>query len=43
MNPEEVSEVRYISMENLEKEMEENPGNFTEWFKIILAEYKEHL
>lgn len=43
LNPEEVSEVRYISQENLEKEMTENPANFTEWFKIILKEYQEHL
>ena len=43
MNPEEVSDVRYITMENLEKEMLENPEHFTEWFKIILKEYKEHL
>ena len=43
LNPEEVSEVRFISMENLEKEMKKNPENFTEWFKIILEEYKQHL
>lgn len=43
LNPEEVSEVRYIFQENLEKEMSENPANFTEWFKIILKEYQEHL
>lgn len=43
LNPEEVSEVRYISLEDLEKEMLEKPENFTEWFKIILKEYKEHL
>lgn len=43
LNPEEVSEVRYISMEDLETEMKANPEHFTEWFKIILKEYKEHL
>lgn len=43
INPEEVAEVRYITMDQLEIEMKEYPGNFTEWFKIILAEYKEHL
>lgn len=43
INPEEVSEIRYISMEDLEKEMQQEPKNFTEWFKIILKEYKEHL
>lgn len=39
----EVSEVRYISLENLDKEIAENPDNFTEWFKIILKQYKQHL
>ena len=43
LNPEEVAEVRYISMEDLETEMKANPEHFTEWFKIILKEYKEHL
>ena len=43
LNPEEVSEVRYILMEDLEAEMLSNPEYFTEWFKIILKEYKEHL
>lgn len=42
LNPDEVEEIRYISMENLDKEIIENPENFTEWFKIILEEYKHH-
>ncbi|AQY23023.1 isopentenyl-diphosphate Delta-isomerase [Riemerella anatipestifer] len=43
LNPEEVSEVRYISMEALDKELETNPEQFTEWFKIILKEYKQKM
>ncbi|MBO4233047.1 isopentenyl-diphosphate Delta-isomerase [Riemerella anatipestifer] len=43
LNPEEVSEVRYISMEALDKELEANPEQFTEWFKIILKEYKQKM
>ena len=43
LNEEEVSEVRYIAMKDLDREMTENPENFTEWFKIILKEYKQHL
>lgn len=43
LNKEEVAEVRFVSMENLEKEMIENPAHFTEWFKIILNEYRQHL
>ncbi len=43
LNKDEVAAVRYISMEALEEEMSRNPENFTEWFKIILKEYKQHL
>ena len=43
LNEEEVSEVRYISIDELDKEMSANPENFTQWFKIILKEYKQHL
>lgn len=43
LNPQEVSEVRYLSLAKLEREMEENPSEFTEWFKIILNEYRHHL
>ena len=43
LNEEEVSEVRYISIDELDKEISANPENFTEWFKIILKEYKQHL
>ena len=43
LNEQEVSEVRYISMQQLDEEMNANPEKFTEWFKIILKEYKDHL
>lgn len=43
LNRNEVSEVRYISMKDLEIEMQNHPEHFTKWFKIILEEYKEHL
>ncbi len=42
LNKEEVEEVRYISMQDLDKEIAEKPDTFTEWFKIILEEYKHH-
>ncbi|MDH6253215.1 isopentenyl-diphosphate delta-isomerase [Chryseobacterium sp. H1D6B] len=42
LNTDEVEEVRYISIEDLNKEIAEHPENFTEWFKIILEEYKHH-
>ncbi len=43
LNQEEVSEVRYLSMDKLEAELAAHPENFTEWFKIILKEYQQHL
>mgnify|MGYP002653787269 CR=1 FL=1 len=43
LNNDEVGDIRYISMNDLDKELTENPEHFTEWFKIILKEYKEHL
>lgn len=42
LNENEVQEVRYISMQDLNKEITENPEKFTEWFKIILEEYKHN-
>ncbi|RKS97801.1 isopentenyl-diphosphate Delta-isomerase [Chryseobacterium defluvii] len=42
LNKDEVDDVRYISMEELDQELAENPEHFTEWFKIILEEYKHH-
>ncbi|SDQ05449.1 isopentenyl-diphosphate delta-isomerase [Chryseobacterium soldanellicola] len=42
LNQNEVEQVRYISIEDLDKEIAENPEKFTEWFKIILEEYKHH-
>ncbi|SHF41668.1 isopentenyl-diphosphate Delta-isomerase [Chryseobacterium vrystaatense] len=42
LNKDEVQEVRFVSMENLDHEIAQNPENFTEWFKIILQEYKDN-
>ncbi|KFF00816.1 isopentenyl-diphosphate delta-isomerase [Chryseobacterium formosense] len=43
LNVDEVEEIRFISLEDLETEMAKNPEEFTEWFKIILEEYKHNL
>ncbi len=43
LNPEEVSEIRYLTMEDLISELDRNPEKFTPWFKIILKEYQDHL
>jgi isopentenyl-diphosphate Delta-isomerase len=37
-NPEEVESYKYISIPELTKDIEENPQNYTEWFKICLEE-----
>lgn len=42
LNKDEIEEVRFITPEDLDKEIAEHPENFTEWFKIILEEYKHH-
>lgn len=42
LNKDEVEEVRFVSPEDLDREIAENPENFTEWFKIILEEYKHN-
>ncbi len=38
-NPDEVASYRWIEMEQLQKEIEEHPENFTVWFRIILDQY----
>lgn len=43
LNPEEVSQVKYLTWKQLEMELKEHPEQFTEWFKIILREYKTFL
>ncbi len=43
LNPEEVMAYRWITIEDLETEMKQNPEHFTAWFKIIFDEYVSHL
>ncbi len=38
-NAEEVASYRWISMDDLQKEIIEQPENFTVWFRIILDQY----
>jgi isopentenyl-diphosphate delta-isomerase len=35
-NKKEVEEWKWISLEELKKDIKENPQKYTEWFKIIL-------
>jgi isopentenyl-diphosphate Delta-isomerase len=41
LNPEEVDSVRWITIENLKKEMSANPELFTEWFKIAFKKFSK--
>ena len=43
VNPEEVAEYRYVSMEKIRKELEVDPAMYTEWFKIIFDRVSQHL
>jgi isopentenyl-diphosphate delta-isomerase len=42
LNPKEAYNWKWISMENLEKEIKEHPEKYTSWFKIILKEILKH-
>jgi isopentenyl-diphosphate delta-isomerase len=42
-NAEEVSDYRYASVEEIEKDMELNPQNYTAWFKLIFERVKKAL
>lgn len=39
INPEEVAEWKWISLEDLTKELQERPEQFTAWFRIIFDKY----
>jgi len=36
-NKEEIEEWKYISTQDLKRDIEENPSNYSHWFKIILS------
>lgn len=39
LNPEEVCEIRWITADELHKDMKINPGNYTPWFKIYVDRF----
>ncbi|MGV4413985.1 isopentenyl-diphosphate Delta-isomerase [Chryseobacterium sp. T1] len=43
LNPDEVSEIKYMSIADLNTDIQQYPERYTEWFKIIWAEYRNHL
>ena len=42
-NPDEVAEWKWMTLDEIEKDIEEHPGNYTAWFKILLEKYLEKL
>ena len=43
LNPDEVAEWKWMSLEAIEKDMQANPSIYTEWFKIIFDKYYSHI
>lgn len=43
LNPEEVASWKWVSLEDLQVDMEKNPHIYTEWFKIIFDKYYSHI
>ncbi|WP_405198088.1 isopentenyl-diphosphate Delta-isomerase [Christiangramia sp. LLG6405-1] len=43
LNPDEVAEWKWMSLEAIEKDMQTNPSIYTEWFKIIFDKYYSHI
>jgi len=43
INPDEVESWKYMSMEDIRKDMKDNSQLYTEWFKIAFEEVTEHL
>jgi isopentenyl-diphosphate delta-isomerase len=40
VNPDEVSDYKWMAMHEIEEDIEKNPGHYTAWFKKIILEYK---
>jgi isopentenyl-diphosphate Delta-isomerase len=43
LNPQEVANFRWISLEDLIADVHANPEQYTSWFQIILKQYLNHL
>lgn len=43
INPEEVAAYKWIDFDELQRDVQNNPEEYTPWFKIILKEYLAHL
>jgi isopentenyl-diphosphate Delta-isomerase len=42
-NPQEVSDYKWISMNELEKQLKENPSAYTTWLRIVFDRVNEHM
>lgn len=43
INPDEVESWKWMSLDAVKSDMEINPTNYTEWFKIIFEKFFEHI
>lgn len=43
INPEEVSDWKWMSLEHVKTDMREHPASYTAWFKIIFDKFYEHI
>jgi isopentenyl-diphosphate delta-isomerase len=43
LNKDEVMDYKYVDLDTLVKDMSDNPGNYTEWFKICFEEVRARL
>ena len=40
-DPDEVSEYKWVKIEELKKDLKDNPDKYTLWFKIIMEKYEK--
>lgn len=43
VNPEEVNDWKWISLDDLKLDIEKNPNNYTAWFRIIFEKHYQHM
>lgn len=43
INPEEVADWKWMALEDVQKDIAENPEKYTPWFKIIFEKFYDHL
>lgn len=43
LNPDEVAAWKWMSLEDIQKDIKENPEIYTAWFKIIFDKYSNHI